>query len=978
MAFRNVIRRPARSSLIVIGLMLATTIISSAFTTGDSVTHSIKSQAISDLGFIDEIIRIDDDSESWRGSAVPSEFAQSIFERISPVLNADPHVDGLMPVLKGRVAITNYRSKQFAVNSLLVGVDPAMTRGFGELIRENGMPVNLASLEPHEVVIDKAGAREIGAEIGDELGVAVGPGELLPLKIAAISDGWYLKEDDSKLVLTTTLQFAQEIFKKEGLLSYILISNEGDELGGIEVAPEIIDAYKEHPILTDAGFELFNLKGEIIRIANAFGSLFVSLFTSFGLFSIGVGLLLIVLIFSMLAAERKAELGISRAIGMQRTHLVRLFMMEGAIYGLGSGLVGAIAGVGLGYLLIYSVAGNLGPQAEDFKLSPHVNFLSVVTSFLLGSVLTFLTVIYSSWRVSRLNIVRAIKDIAEPPEGKASKGTLIRALLIILFGWGSTGYGFHLENLTLFGVGISSTIIGLALILNWVGVAQRWVLTGAGLMLMVYWLLPSKVIDLIKEDWNTDFSIWFVSSALTVTGAVLVVMNNSNLIVKMLTSVLGRSRRIAPIMKSAVSYPMHFKFRTGLSVAMFAVVVFSVVVLLVIVGGFNALLRDQERLAGGYDVVAFSQNPLNPLDGLHQQVLGNQELDFVERIDGIPSIGTLRSRYRSQGKLPGDKEFLDTTVTGADDDFLLSNKFTIELATKDYLDEDGFDRRKVWIALKDNPGLAIVDSSMVSTRNRFDFELESDSFRLTGVQGLVLENETMEPVKVSIKDIESGAIFDLKVIAVLDSFASSGSGPGLMPSGIFTSSKVFEAHLGAKVNATQFYFNVEPATEYPAQKIEAAFFQNALETLDIANYIDELQSTNRGFNTLLVGFMLLGLVAGVVALGIISARAVVERRHQIGIMRAIGFSRGMVQISFLAESSYVAILGIGIGLIFGLLMGIIVVNDIRAEEPNLPLVIPWGSLILIGFAAYMCSLVATYLPSRQASRIMPADALRYE
>ncbi|MHB0980447.1 MAG: FtsX-like permease family protein [Thermoleophilia bacterium] len=45
----------------------------------------------------------------------------------------------------------------------------------------------------------------------------------------------------------------------------------------------------------------------------------------------------------------------------------------------------------------------------------------------------------------------------------------------------------------------------------------------------------------------------------------------------------------------------------------------------------------------------------------------------------------------------------------------------------------------------------------------------------------------------------------------------------------------------------------------------------------------------------------------------IDARSVVERRRLIGVPRALGFQRGMVQLSFLLESSFVALLGIGLG-----------------------------------------------------------------
>ena len=55
MAFRNVLRRPGQSMLILGGLMLATAIIASAFTVGDSVTHSIKNSASTSLRAVDDV-----------------------------------------------------------------------------------------------------------------------------------------------------------------------------------------------------------------------------------------------------------------------------------------------------------------------------------------------------------------------------------------------------------------------------------------------------------------------------------------------------------------------------------------------------------------------------------------------------------------------------------------------------------------------------------------------------------------------------------------------------------------------------------------------------------------------------------------------------------------------------------------------------------------------------------------------------------
>ena len=980
MAFRSVWRRPARSVLIIVGLMLATTIISSAFTTGDSVTFSIKSSAVEDLRFLDEVIRIDDDSEVWNGKAIPEEFPETIFQEVGPLLEADPDIDGVMPVLSEDVAIVNLRSKQFEVNALLAGVDPTRTAGFGTLLDAQSNPIELASLGPNEVIIDQEGAEEIEARVGDVLGMALGPGDLHQVTVAAIADGWYVRRELTEVVLMMPLASAQELLDRDGLLSFILISNRGDELGGVALTSQILERFGELPAfrdaLKDAGLEVFDLKRDIIDIANEFGSVFVSIFTTFGLFSIGVGLLLIFLIFSMLAAERKGELGMSRAVGMQRSHLVRLFMTEGAIYGVGSAIVGAFIGVLLGYLLVFVVSGIFAQESEDFSLTAHVTPRSVLVSFLFGSILTMVTVIFASRRIGQLNIVRAIRDIPEPQLARAGKRTLLWGIIITVVGVLLLNSGYQSAQSTVFGLGVSLIPIGFAMVLRWKGVAQRWVLTGTGLFLLAYWYLPPSVYNRIRDDWNDNFSIFFVASALVVTGAVLVVMNNANVVVGALNATLGRVGRFSPIVKSAVAYPMRFTFRTGLSVAMFAVVVFSVTVLLIIIGGFNRLLEDQERLAGGYDVIAFSHSDLNPVADLAAAVEANPDLAFVSRVDGEPSVGTFRSIFQAKGRLAEqtDADFLDTSITGVADDFVASNRFSIKLATAEYATESGFDSARVWRELKDSPGLAVVNAFLVPTRNSFVFDIPSDTFQLDEVEGLFLENETMDPVDVAVTDQKSGITFNLTVIGVLDDFASQGP----MPGGIYTSTNTLEAQLNREVGATQFFFHTEAGTEDPATKLEAAFFQNAMDTLDVAEFIEDLQAGNRAFNNLLIGFMLLGLIAGTIALGVISARAVVERRRQIGMMRAIGFSRRMVQMSFLAESSFIALLGIVLGLTFGLPMGINVVADIRTDEPNIPLVIPWAQLALIGVGAYLFSLLTTYVPSRQAARITPADALRYD
>ena len=76
MAFRNATRRPGQSLLIIMGLMLGTAIIASAFTIGDSVSYSIKSVATESLRNVDELVAVDQESEVWKGRALPKGFTE--------------------------------------------------------------------------------------------------------------------------------------------------------------------------------------------------------------------------------------------------------------------------------------------------------------------------------------------------------------------------------------------------------------------------------------------------------------------------------------------------------------------------------------------------------------------------------------------------------------------------------------------------------------------------------------------------------------------------------------------------------------------------------------------------------------------------------------------------------------------------------------------------------------------------------------
>lgn len=124
--------------------------------------------------------------------------------------------------------------------------------------------------------------------------------------------------------------------------------------------------------------------------------------------------------------------------------------------------------------------------------------------------------------------------------------------------------------------------------------------------------------------------------------------------------------------------------------------------------------------------------------------------------------------------------------------------------------------------------------------------------------------------------------------------------------------------------------------------------------------------------------MALGLFVGIAALGVIAFRSVVERRQQIGMLRAIGYQSSIVALTFVLESSFVALMGILSGVVGGVIVSRNLFTTGQFSGEGIEFVIPWTEVMLFVVVSFVVSLVMTWPPSRTAAGVPVADALRYE
>ena len=1169
MGVRPITRRWGQTALIVIGVMLSTVIISAALGTGDTLSVSIRQETLNSLKTIDEVIvPTFADAEDTFGTSPFVDYGR--FEQLQRDVAHLDTIDGLTPQLAVVAPSVNPRTKLNEGFLNVVGLEPSLLQGFGPLETVSGGEASLASLGSREAFINESAAEELEAEAGDTLDVYV-EGQPLAVTVKGVVEKGGLAGRGPTMMMP--LSQVQEIFGREGEINTIIVSNEGNTLGGVEHSKEVtkelrvlfndravasrlkellrqesvvsaIQTREEdmsdelradmvelraelakddftaelNSLLSDedvvneltaalddeelgdvrgealtlfeelSEFRVIEFKRNLLEIADQAGSFVTTFFLVMSLFSIAVGALLIFLIFIMLASARRPEMGMARAIGAKRDHLVKMFTFEGTAYALVSAAVGVGLGLAVSAVMIFVINRVFASFDDSFSLTIHFEPRTIVVAYCLGMVITVATVAGSAYRVSRLNIVAAVRNIPEAVE-VASRATLrqrsvvlLRALVrpgifiwrgvsalrqlrfgrfagytllglvwvfplfwiadvffavlrfvwpYMLAGWltllggaGLAAYGiWGIERAAVFTAGASLMIIGLGLFLRVlagrgmrlevfgaillvagtgllayfvtlgdalaiavaVGLAaagaamlvpffrgrveprkdivDRLAFTLVGLLMLAFWIMPAEPWPDLIQDLEADFEMMFVSGVFMVAAAVWTIMYNADLLLGALTAATGRAGVLRPVLVTAVAYPLSNKVRTGLTLAMFALVIFTLMVMSILTNIFSGQFSDPDNVLGGWEVDG-RVNANTPIEDIRQRIVDHPDLsiDDFEAIGGFTSLG---AQARQVG---GESQAWESTqLVGSDDAYLGATEFTFKLIAEGYGDTD----REVWQALIDDPSLAVVGGYLLKSDENAQVNQEFEPV----LQDVYYNDDGMKPVQLEVREPRTREVVTLTVIGVMDRLhRSSGS--------IMTSKRVLDDAAPFPVPITSYRFRLADGVDAPttSKAIESAFLEHGMSSVVGAEELEREAGAGRAFGRLFTGFMALGLLVGIAALGIVSTRAVVERRQQIGVLRAIGYRRRMVMLSFLVESSFVSLLGTLLGAVLGIILAWQAFTGIASEEgvETLSFTVPWIEIGFILAVTYGFSVLATYLPARQASRTYPAEALRYE
>ena len=123
-----------------------------------------------------------------------------------------------------------------------------------------------------------------------------------------------------------------------------------------------------------------------------------------------------------------------------------------------------------------------------------------------------------------------------------------------------------------------------------------------------------------------------------------------------------------------------------------------------------------------------------------------------------------------------------------------------------------------------------------------------------------------------------------------------------------------------------------------------------------------------------------GVVLAVVVLGIASVLvvSVVQKGREIGILRAMGATRGQVLRVFLVQGAVVGALGSVLGLLLAVALIWVFTHFVRGSDglPLFSIALPLGMALQIALIASVCGVLAAVAPARRAAALDPAQAIR--
>ncbi len=908
MALRNIRRRRAEAVLVVAGALLGTAVITSSLVVGDVIEGSFADAARITLGPVDLTV-------------TPN--ATATFEDVDAAVRAAAvdGVDGLLSATTSTASLEAPEHGTAAPQIAVVELDVEEAQAFGPDVAISGL-AGVEAPGAAEILVNAATAERLDVTAGDQLRVHA-YGQAVDLVVSQIVAEVGLAGYGGAIVAPGTFGSLADA-GAAAPRTELLVSVDGAIFPDRALADAVGNELRAAVAHLD-GIEVAAPKAAVLDDAERQGSGLSTVFSGIGMFSVLAGVLLLVNLFVMLAEERKTELGMLRAVGFTRRRLVRAFALEGAVYAIVAAAAGAVAGIGIGWV-VAAVAGPMFGTGGSMPLV--VEPLSLATGALAGLAISLLTIWATSLRIARLNIIRAIRDLPEPGAGRTRLRTRVLSVAGVIAGAALAVLGFASQAAVPLLLGVPVAAFSAGPLLRGVLPARTARLLVA--IVVLGWGLGVNAV--FPEVMGGGEMAPMVVGGVVLTAGAVALASDLDRVWTLAIQRLGRRGRGLGA-RLGVAYPLAHRFRTAMSLGMFSLVIFTVTLLTALSSVLGANTGSTvTQLGAGFDVVLDS-NPTNPITAA--------ELAARPDVAAVAAV----ARGIATFSAPSVDGTRTAPVTGYDAELLAhGGPALLERAAGYASDADAY-----WAVLAD-PSLVIAPGALLATGTESATLAVGDTVTLMAAGGEQRE----------------------LTIAAL-------GGTDWLANGALVSREVTDALLGAGAPTARTYVEVADGAdaEAVAAELNAAFLAQGADARTFDAVASAGAQAFTGFLAILRGFLSFGLLVGIAGVSVVMVRAVRERRREIGMLRAMGFGSRLVRTAMLVEAGLVAGQGTVIGAALGLLVArqLLSSSDAFGGEP-VAFAVPWVGLALIVVLPLAAALAASAWPAARASAIRPAIALR--
>lgn len=682
-------------------------------------------------------------------------------------------------------------------------------------------------------------------------------------------------------------------------------------------------------------------------------------FLGLGSFSIIAGFLLMGVLMALLVEERKRVLGTMRAIGARRGQVTTMHAHEGSAY---AGAA-AVAGI-LGAVLMVTAMGGFANRVAEMEGDTLVLVLhpmTLLSAVSVGFSVTLLVLAWAAHRVTRIDPAAALRG-EEQEVQRGRVGAIARATVVTLAGAlvslaaVATGEAISLV------LGPCLLFLGLGMVLGRT-VGRHIAYPAAASLVLVYVTASFWFIGDLDSEW-AFMTLPLRGVLFAIAASILVAYAKP--IHAAVAWTFGRLPGGQATVEAGLS---HLRARPGRAAMTMGILSTTLLIITTMSTLFAIFQPEPIGDAGGYDVLGHSS-----------QWIEDPEAFLVENppksgVDPLSASATwVHTPWMDYGAARFETEEADRTWR-LDSRYWYHGNDAVAV-TPDLAEQGRFpaaglmdrydDMQAALKAVAQDPGLAVAGAGTYLEARPIYYE-DSGTW------------EDWDDVPGD-RDLPIGQRLTMDLGETSRTVQVVGIMRGVGVAGLFMHPDLMEEMDESRYQegmGTRFW--ADPPAGMDAEELagqyESGFRRAGVDAFSVESFGREEQQVERAFTSIITIFLGLGIIIGVVSLGLITARSVIARRPEIGVLRAMGGRQSQVWAVFGVETLYIIAFAILIGLVGGIVLA--EATLVADDELGVDFVVDWGTLgMLYGITAVAAG-VASFLPAWSAARTPPAQAVRH-